>query len=69
MVMGGIKLYHVSCSKCDWTKDISVHKRFNNTRGLISKIFGLKDPFCQIPDKCPKCNAKTKHFEDKFIKF
>jgi len=57
MVMGGLEVYKVSCTKCDWEDEVTVRK------GL-----GLGDIFdflhnSQIPKKCPKCNATTKYFK------
>ncbi len=67
--IGGMKLYHVWCSKCDWKEDITVQNKFNEPAGLLSKLFGLKNPFNPIPNKCPKCNSKTEKYENKDVCF
>ncbi len=61
MVMGGIKMYYVSCTKCDWNDDVAVNENIGNI------IINLLKP--QIPKQCPKCQAKTKHHENISIKF
>ncbi len=53
MVMGGLELYNVSCTKCDWQEDVTVKKELG---GILSNL--LKP---QIPKKCPECKSKTKH--------
>ncbi len=61
MVMGGLKVYIVKCTKCDWRDEVTVN---NQLGGFVSNL--LKP---QIPTKCPDCKAKTKRHEHLGIKF
>ncbi len=68
-IIGGMKKYHVWCSKCEWSDDITVHKDFDIEPGIFSKLLRLKEPLNPIPYKCPECNSKTKKMENKHILF
>ncbi len=62
----GMKVYHVFCRKCDWNKDITIHKDFDEPIGILSKLFWFRKPSNPILKKCPECNSKT---EKKHIVF
>ncbi len=68
-IIGGMKAYHVFCRKCNWSKDITVHKDFTGVPEIISKLLVFINPCNPIPNKCPKCNSKTEKYENKHIVF
>ncbi len=68
-MIGGMKVYHVFCRKCEWCEDITIHKEFDEPRSLLSKLFGFSNPYNPIPKKCPKCDSKTEKYENKHIVF
>ncbi len=67
--IGGMKMYDVYCSECEWSEYISINKNdILEEPGILSKLLGCKIP-SKIPKTCPKCQSKTEKREANEVEF